>query len=255
MVFSLAQVTQVRRLTPHMARISLAGDGLSRLTVACPDAYVKLFFPRPGQERPVLPEMARDSWYQSYLAMPDDVRPPMRTYTVRAHRGAEVDIDFVLHGDTGPASRWALGAQPGDTIALLGTGGLHTVPAGTDWQLLIGDETAVPAIGAILERLAPGTVAHVYVEVDDPAEQQQFTTLGDVQVHWVHRQSRPHGERLLNAVRLARLPGGTPYGWISGEAAMVKYARRHLVGDRGFAKSAITFTGYWRRGVTHDNLV
>lgn len=73
-------------------------------------------------------------------------------------------------------------------------------------------------------------------------------------MHWVHRGSAPHGEPVLTAVRLAQLPEGTPYGWISGEAGMVKFARRHLVCDRGFSKSAITFTGYWRLGATHDQL-
>lgn len=250
----MAQVKQVRRLSPHMTRVSLVGEDLRQLKASCPDAYVKLFFPLPGQDVPPLPMPLDESWYRTYLAMPDDVRPPMRTYTVRSHRGAELDIDFVLHGDGGPASRWAHNARPGDTIAVLGTGGLHVVPEDTDWQLLIGDETALPAIGSILERLSPGAVAHAFIEVDGPAEEQQFTTLGDTRVHWVHRGAGPHGESVLNAVRLAQLPEGTPYGWISGEAGMVKYARRHLVRDRGFPKSAITFTGYWRLGATHDQL-
>ncbi|SFK24528.1 siderophore-interacting protein [Amycolatopsis sacchari] len=254
-VFCEIQVARVRRLSPHMARISFTGEGLRGLTATCPDAYVKLFFPLAGQERPELPDMLCDSWYQNYLGMPEEIRPPIRTYTVRAHRGTELDIDFVLHGDTGPASRWALSARPGQTIALLGTGGLHTVPAGTDYQLLIGDETALPAIGAILERLSPGAVAHAYIEVPSPAEQQRFTTLGNVEVHWLHRGAQAHGQAVLNAVRMARLPEGTPYGWISGEAGMVKFARRHLVNDRGIAKSNITFTGYWCRGATHDQLV
>ncbi|TVT15288.1 siderophore-interacting protein [Amycolatopsis acidiphila] len=237
-----------------MARVCLVGDDLRRMTATCPDAYVKLFFPLPGQDRPRLPELTAGSWYRTYLALPDEIRPPMRTYTVRAHRGAEVDIDFVLHGDAGPASRWVLGAQPGDTVAVLGPGGLHIVPPGTDWQLLIGDETALPAIGSILERLSPGAKAHAFIEVDGPAEEQRFPTLGDIRVHWVHRGSAPHGESVLNAVRMARLPEGTPYSWVSGEAGMVKSARRHLVRDRGFPKSAITFTGYWRLGATHDQL-
>ncbi len=246
---------QVRRLSPHMVRVSVTGEGLRRMTSPCPDAYVKLFFPLPGQDRPRLPELHDDSWYRTYLAMPDEIRPPMRTYTVRAHRGTEMDIDFVLHGDGGPASRWAHGARPGDTIAILGTGGLHIPPEDSEWQLLIGDESALPAIGAILERLSPGAVAHAFIEVDGPAEEQRFSTLGNVRTYWVHRGDAPHGESVLNAVRLARFPDGTPYAWISGEAGMVKYARRHLVNDRGFAKNAVTFTGYWRLGATQDQMV
>ncbi|MTD55089.1 siderophore-interacting protein [Amycolatopsis sp. RM579] len=237
-----------------MARVSLTGAQLRRITATCPDAYVKLFFPLPGQDRPRLPDLGSESWYRTYLAMPEETRPPMRTYTIRAHRGTEVDIDFVLHDDGGPAGTWAAAAQPGDQVTVLGTGGLHLPPPDTEWQLLIGDESALPAIGAILEQLPPGAIAHAFIEVDGPAEEQRFTTLGNIDVRWVHRGSAPHGESVLNAVRFARLPEGTPYSWISGEAGMVKFARRHLVRERGFAKSAITFTGYWRRGATQDQL-
>ena len=126
----LAQVVAARMVTLRTVRITLSGVDIECPT---PDAYVKLFFPLPGQAEPELaPPVAGDvvSWYQSYLAMPDDVRPPMRTYTVRAHRPsvAEIDVDFVLHGATGPGSSWASRAQFGDRIAFLGPSGVHYVP-------------------------------------------------------------------------------------------------------------------------------
>lgn len=250
-----AKVSGVRRLTPHMSRVTFSGPSLDDLA---PDQYVKVFFPQPGQPEPVLPEpLAGDevlSWYRTYLAMPDDVRPPMRTYTVRALRPAsqEIDIDFVLHGDEGPASAWASRASAGDRIALLGPHGLYEVPEGTTWQLLIGDETAIPAIGAIVEALPAGTRALVYVELADREDRQVFETRGAVELHWIVRDDRPVGEALLEAVRKADLPGGTPYAWVSGEASMVKYVRRHLVRERGVDKRAITFTGYWRHGMSEE---
>ncbi|HVV10748.1 siderophore-interacting protein [Amycolatopsis sp.] len=248
-----AQVTAVRRVTPGMARVSFAGDELHLCAGSCADAYLKLFFPLPGQEKPQLPDLPGDTWYRTYLAMPDEIRPPMRTYTIREHRGSELDIDFVLHGDGGPASRWANRVQPGDHVALIGPGGLHVVPEQTDWQLLVGDETALPAIGAILADLPRGAVARAYIEIDDLAEEQELATDGDVEINWVHRGSSPHGAALLSAVREAKFPDGAPYAWISGEAGMVKYARRHLVRERGVDKRAITFTGYWRKGVNQDD--
>lgn len=255
MEYRLARVNRVRRVTPHMMRVSLAGEDLRKVDVEAPDAYVKLFFPREGEQRPVLPPLLTDdvtSWYRTYLQMPDDIRPPMRTYTIRAHRGDEVDIDFVLHGDTGPAGKWACRAKPGDHVAFVGPAGLHSPPEDTDWQLLVGDETALPAIGAIVDGLPRGALAHVYVEIDGPAEEQRLTTAGDVRITWVHRTGG-HGTALLDTVRAAVFPGGKPYAWISGESGLVKHVRRHLVRDRGFDKRAITFTGYWRLGVNQED--
>ncbi|RSN08868.1 siderophore-interacting protein [Streptomyces sp. WAC 05977] len=250
-----AKVAGVRRLTPHMSRVTFSG---ASLVDQAPDQYLKVFFPQPGQAEPVLPApLAGDevlSWYRTYLSMPDDVRPPMRTYTVRALRPSaqEVDIDFVLHGDEGPASAWASRASEGDRVAFLGPHGLYDVPPGTTWQLLVGDETAIPAIGAIVEALPAGTRAVVYVEISDREDRQVFETQGTVELHWVVRGTGPVGDSVLEAVRKAELPGGTPYAWISGEANMVKLVRRHLVRERGVDKRAICFTGYWRQGMSEE---
>ncbi|MEV6908648.1 siderophore-interacting protein [Amycolatopsis sp. NPDC051071] len=250
-----AKVAGVQRLTPHMSRVTFSG---ATLEDQAPDQYLKVFFPQPGQTEPVLPAPLAGgevySWYKTYLAMPDDVRPPMRTYTVRALRPSarEVDIDFVLHGDEGPASSWASRASEGDKVAFLGPHGLYHVPEGTTWQLLIGDETAIPAIGAIVEALPTGTRAAIYIEISDREDRQVFETQGTVELRWVVRGSLPVGEAVLDAVRKADLPGGTPYAWISGEANMVKLARRHLVRERGVDKRAICFTGYWRQGLSEE---
>lgn len=250
-------VTAVRRLTPHLARVTFTGE-LDGFTSVAPDQYVKVFFPLPGQPRPQLPSTEADdvlSWYRTYLAMPDDIRPPMRTYTIRANRPEqhEIDIDFVLHGDGGPASAWASNAEPGHEVALLGPHGLYAVPDGATWQLLVGDQTAVPAIGAILEELPAAATARVFIEVDDSADRLSFATRGDVEVHWICRDSAAHGESVLAAVRDARLPKGSPYAWLAGEASLVKHARRHLVRERGVDKRSITFVGYWRLGRSEED--
>ncbi|HET6711723.1 siderophore-interacting protein [Amycolatopsis sp.] len=256
LTYHRAAVTAVRPLTPHMVRVTFAAESFREVPAGAPDQYVKVFFPLPGQEAPVLPETGSDvlSWYRTYLAMPDDVRPPMRTYTVRAHRpdAAELDVDFVLHGDSGPASAWASRARAGDRVAFLGPHGLYAPPDGSDWQLLVGDETALPAIGAIVERLPAGTRASVYVELADRADRQAFETRGTVEVHWVLRGTRPLGEALLEALRGAAFPGGTPYAWVSGEAGVVKSVRRHLVREREVDKRLICFTGYWRQGISEE---
>lgn len=262
MAYAPLRVRRAVPLTPSMVRITLTGEEPGALVDVGPDQYTKLFFPLPDQPRPVVPppldaEAGVMSWYQQYLAMPDEVRPPMRTYTIRAQRPelGELDIDFVLHPDhAGPASEWAARAAVGDEIGLLvPPHALYTPQADAAWQLLVGDETAIPAIGAIIERLAPGAVLRAFVEVSGAEDEQRFQTRGDVGIEWVCRGARPHGEAVVDAVRAAEFPTGAPYAWISGESNLVKFARRHLVREREIDKQAITFTGYWRKGRTEED--
>ncbi|MQA85466.1 MAG: siderophore-interacting protein [Streptosporangiales bacterium] len=262
------RVADVQRITPHMARVTFCGDDLADFTCDGPDQQVKLYFPKPGQTVPRLPkpDAYGDTmrWYEAYNAIPEHERPWMRSYTVRAHhpRGSMIDIDFVLHNDAGPATRWARLAKPGDTLGMFGPSSDYSrpVPIGTsiaaaDWFLLAGDETALPAIGTLLEWLPEGARAAAYVEVRDAAEEQELDTRGEVTVHWLHRGEVPagHSDVLVEAVRDAEFPPGSVFAWLAGEAGAVRALRRHLVNDRGIDKRSIDFTGYWRPRLTQDD--
>lgn len=237
-----AQVTRVDRVTPHMARITLGG--LEDFPGAGLDHRVKVFFPPPGEERPIYP--TGDDWWERWKVEP--VRAVFRTYTIRRHRPetGEVDIDFVLHGDAGPGSSWAANAAPGDQVGLWGPRAEYAPPAHADWVLLAGDETALPAIGAILESMPPTTTVRVLVEVGSATEQQSLVLPDDARLTWVHRDA---GESLLDAVKGADFPAGRPYAWVAGESGAVTQIRRHLVSDRGIDRRDIYFSGYWRKGV------
>lgn len=247
----LLEVTAVRRVTPRTVRVTFTGDGLDTLE-PWPDQQLKLLFPPPG--RPVrLPADDDDDvmrWYQAYLAIPEDERPVMRSYTVRDRGQATIDVDFVLHDDEtadGPATAWARTAAPGDVLGRYGPDAAYRRPLSTaDTLLIAGDETAVPAAATLLAEVRN---AVVFLEVPEAAEEQPLP--GDV--HWVHRDGAEHGDRLLEAVRGAKLPDGSVAAWLAGEATMVRALRRHLVGERGFAKGDIEFTGYWRRTLTQDD--
>jgi NADPH-dependent ferric siderophore reductase len=259
-------VTEVTRLTPHMARITFGGSDLADFHLAGPDQQVKLYFPRPGQTVPRLPAPGGAAegdvmrWYEAYHAIPEDERPWMRSYTIRAHhpRHTTIDIDFVLHDEGGPATRWARSARPGDTLGMFGPSAYFArpVPLGAaDWTLLAGDEAALPAIGTLLEALPEGARAVAYIEVAEAADEQTFDTEGEVSVHWLHRgtaRSR-HGGSLVEAVRSARYPQGSVFAWLGGEAGAVRTLRRHLVDERGIDKRAVDFTGYWRLRLTQDD--
>ncbi|WP_395105795.1 siderophore-interacting protein [Actinomadura sp. SCN-SB] len=236
-----AHVTRVTDLTPHMRRVTLGG--LTGFPGAGLDHRVKVFFPLPGEPRPIYP--TGDDWWERWQVEP--VRAVFRTYTIRKHRPSrgEVDIDFVLHGDGGPASQWAIQAAPGNEVGLWGPRAEYAPPPDTDWVLLAGDETALPAIGAVIESMPAHTRGRVMVEVADAAEEQPLDTPEGVHLEWLHRDT---GGSLTTALPGAALPPGTPYAWIAGESSAVKHLRRHLVNDRKVPRENIYFSGYWRRG-------
>ncbi|WP_320779029.1 siderophore-interacting protein [Streptomyces sp. CRN 30] len=270
-IFSL-QVARTRRLGPSLVRVTFAGPDLLAFHSDGMDQSLSLFLPRPGQPEPVVPLDYGDSWWQAWCDVPEDVRAVMRSYTLRALRRdadgdvTEIDIDFVLHGvgpgadaPAGPASRWAAAAAPGDRVALIGPAVADNrairfrPPEGTDLALIWGDETALPAAAAILESLPPGTRAHVWLEVRHAQDIQDLTTVADAEITWLVRT--PGAPTALDLIRETELPdGGQPYAWIAGEAGRVKELRRHLVRERGIDKRCVTFVGYWREGLTEEQL-
>jgi NADPH-dependent ferric siderophore reductase len=267
---SVIEVLRCRRVTPRMQRITFGGPDVARFAPVAPDQHVKLFFPRrPGGpiDIPVMPDDGDVTrWYSAYLQMPDDERPWMRSYTIRAHDPdrAQIDIDFVLHGaddgsgdgHAGPASAWAATAAPGERLGMLGPQVSYLrKPGEHTWKLIVGDETALPAIGALLESLGAQERALVFVEVQDAAEEQRLVSPGQVDLHWLHRGALAPGAStaLVDAVRAADFPAGPVFAWIAGEASGVRALRRHLVGERGLERRAVAFTGYWRLHRTQDD--
>lgn len=255
-----AEVLRTEIISPSFIRVTFGGPALGRFASGGRDQRFKLFLPQPGQHRPVVPTDPFD-WYPRWRAMDPAERAVMRSYTVREqrHDPEEVDVDFVLHGDTGPASRWAARALPGDPVVLLGPvvadnrGVDFRPPPDTDWLLLAGDETALPAISGILDTLPAAARALVWLEVPDPADRQWLPTRAQAEITWTCRDRSPVG--MHDAIRAADLPGGTPYAWIAGEAGGVRELRRLLLTEHGFDRHRVTFTGYWRRGRTEDQIL
>ncbi|GAA1120045.1 siderophore-interacting protein [Nocardiopsis composta] len=244
------QVVAVERVTPHMVRVVLGGDGLDGFEMGeCTDHYVKLLFTPPGTTYPEpfdLEAIRRDR--------PRAEWPVTRTYTVRAWdpESRELTIDFVHHGDTGLAGPWASAARPGDRIRMLGPGGGYAPGAEADWHLLAGDESALPAIAASVERLPAGREAHVFVEVAGPEEEQKLAAHSGVRVHWVHRGERRVGEALAAAVRGLDFPEGEVQAFVHGEAGFVKELRRLLRVEHRIPKERLSISGYWRLGRNED---
>lgn len=246
-------VASVRDITPNMRRVTFSGAGVAAYAsdeTRVPN--IKLIFPDPATgilSLPVNDGSPRLQW-------PDpDVRARVRTYTVRRldPAAAEMDVDFVRHGDEGLASAWAERAQPGDTIGAAAGGGV-TAPV-ADRYLIVGDETALPAIGRMLERLPAAAVGTVFVEVDGPAEEQDLIAPAGLELVWLHRGGAPAGTTTLltDAVKnhtFPDVPGEKVFAWISAESAVVLDLRRHLRNNVGMDRKSTLVIGYWKRGVS-----
>jgi NADPH-dependent ferric siderophore reductase len=244
------RVLRTERITPHMVRVVLGGEGLAAFDPdGSTDSYVKLLFPVPGVTYPEPFDMARIR-----EEFPRDQWPSNRTYTVRAwdpaHR--ELTIDFVVHGDEGLAGPWAAHVRPGETMRMLGPGGGYAPDPSADWHLLAGDESALPAIAAALEQMPAGAVVHAFVEVSGPEEEQKITTPDGTTVTWLHRGDRPVGTELVAAVRGLDFPEGDVHAFVHGEAGAVKDLRRHLRLERGVSAARLSISGYWRLGKSDE---
>lgn len=244
-------VRRVRRVTPRMARITFGGEDLADFASNGTDQHVAMYFYEPGTvlPRPFTAEAAR--------AMLPTAKPRLRRYTIRAHRPelAEVDMDFVLHGPDQLASGWAERVQPGEEAIWFGPSPAYVLSPEPTWTVLLGDETALPAMSVILEQLPAGQRAFALVEIADAAEEQELPTRADLSVTWLHRDGRPAGELLYEHGTQLELPEGQGRVWGGAERSTMRALRRHFVHDLGVARADTHLTAYWTAGETQDSEV
>ena len=295
-----ATVVRSERISPSFVRITFTGPDLAGFGFAGHDQRVKLLIPQPGRTLSDLP--SGPEWYVEWRALDERVRPVMRTYTVRDFRtgegGAELDVDFVLHGtdhahagEAGPMSTWAASAGPGAEVAIMGPdrpgrgrmwGAEWALPADAKSVLLAGDETALPAIGAILETLPAGVTATVCAEIPESADIPSWHERPGATITWLvrgdgsargtalreavqtaleqlcaapARESEASFDKPEDAVLLWDIPeaeAGEPapgaYVWMAGEAGVMRELRRLARGHFALPRSAIACMGYWRQG-------
>lgn len=245
------EVVAVERLTPQLYRVVLTGDDLADLPVgAFTDHYVKVLFPGPGADY-----RAPFDVEQIKAAYPKQQWPRTRSYTVRAWdpERRRLTLDIVYHGDVGVGGPWVAGAQPGDTLQLLGPGGGYAPRDDSAWHLLVGDACVLPAIAVTLERIPAGHRAIAVIEVEDEREQLALPTAADARIVWVHRAATPDDDdRLLHAVEALELPDGPWDAFLHGEATSVRRIRKHLLADRGVDPQRFSVSGYWKRSRTDE---
>ena len=250
------QVTRTEWISKHMVRVYAGGDSFESFAerFAAKDAtdqYIKIFFLDPSLdvELPVNVTELKET-------LPADKLPVTRTYTVRRldHGTREVVVDFVVHGEEGLAGPWAAQAKPGDWMMFNGPGGAYRPAAGADWYLFAGDDSALPAVAAAIETLAPDARGHAFLEVDSEADVQQLDAPAGLEVHWLFRHGQTPGTATLLRDAVAGLdwPEGTVDAFVHGERDAVKSLRDVLFKDHGLSRGQVSISGYWAYGRAED---
>ncbi|MEM0984923.1 MAG: siderophore-interacting protein [Pseudomonadota bacterium] len=284
------EVVRTERLSPSFRRITFGGDSVRDMATWGADQRVKLYLPLASQRFHALPPQ---DWNVAWQALDAADRPARRSYTIRAirHQADELDIDFVLHGDSGPASAWATRAQPGDRIQIAAPNRAFSGPyVGYEWRpsplatkvLVVGDETALPAIANIMEDAAERGVSSTVsaiVTVPDPEDSLAAGNAAST-IQWLARTGDVSHDGIVGAVAALGIEGlenlcaqpvedasddpagrmwdpamdveGEVYVWIAAEAGLVRRFRTELRKRCGLPKQATSLMGYWYSGRPFD---
>jgi NADPH-dependent ferric siderophore reductase len=229
----LLDVTRVERMSPGFVRVTLGGAELEGFTSLSFDDHLKIF-------------LGLDA------SVPDD-RGIMRDFTPRSFDPAklELTLEFALHGE-GAATAWAAQVAPGQQLWIGGPRGSLVIPTDYDWQLLIGDETALPAIARRLEEMPSGANVFTFIQLDDAADRRKLETRAKLVEMWM--ATRPDG--LAEAMKDFKTPTGEGFAWAAGEAKAISAVRAVLVDTHGLDKDHIRAAAYWKSGTSahHENL-
>ena len=246
-----ARVLSVRRIAPPLVRVTLSSADFADFTSAGPADHVRVFFPDaatgeliaptpagPGEDGIVRPDRASVS--RDFTPLPRSV-----------DGGVELDLDFFVHPDPGPASAWAESARPGDELVVVGPRGSRRAPQDIDGLLLICDETSLPSAGRWIREVPPGTTVDVVAAVAGAGD-WVGGYLGDapgvgVRTHIVEPDAAGGGI-LAVLDRIGPVGEGT-FVWAAGEASSLVPVRRHLRRTLGLRPAQAQISGYWRRGV------
>lgn len=241
--FRRVSVKRIESLSPRLRRIVVGGEELGGMVIDEPAASVRLLVPSPGTEQLQMPE-----WTGNEFLLADGTRAPIRTFTPRYldTENLELTLDVVSH-DVGLATDWAASAAPGDEVAVSGPGRGFELDPDAESYLLIGDETAIPAISQLLESISATTSVETHIEISGPTCRVPLPEHPQSSVEWhvLAEGARP-GSELVEAV--VGLPELADHLWVAGEAAAMQKIRKHLFGERGLERSQATVRGYWKLG-------
>ena len=226
----LLTVQRTERITPNMHRITFGGEGLAGFPEDIASAYLKIAFPDQGADA-------------------------VRSYTVRSFdpESLELEVDFVVHGDHGIASGWAERASAGDTVKAGGPGPKKLLDLSGDWFLVVGDMSALPAIGANLARLPTHAKGYALIEVLDEADRQPLEAPANVAVQWiVNPNPEDSASLVMDAVGALEWLDGRCEAWVAGELDTVRAVRSYLKSERDLTRQQLYASSYWQFGSTDE---
>ena len=242
-------VDRIWRITPNMIRVTFSGAALDGIPTDRAGGNCKLMISNPGQT------LAEFSDQFDRPIGPDNPKPTTRTYTVRGFRTdpLEMDIDFVAHGDEGPASAWAEAAKPGDFIGFAGPGAAKVLDFDGDWWLVAADPSAIPVATVALESMPRDAKGLAIFEITDPADRQDIAAPDGVEMRWLHHPN-PHkpSDEQERIVRDIPWPEGRVRTCIAGESGVIKTLRGFLHNERNVPRADTYISGYWKIGLVED---
>lgn len=237
-------VSAARHITPNMIRVTLTAPELRDIPAGCEGAHCKIMLPEDGQSAGA---------FAAQLA--DGPRSMTRTYTIRHARPErqEIDVDFVAHGDEGPASAWARRAAPGSFCGFAGPGPVKLTEFYADWYLVAADMSALPVAAATLEAMPRDARGVALFEITSEEDRQVIDAPPGIAMNWL-LQPDPHApsdaqERLI---RTLDWPSGTVQTCIAGESGVIRALRAFLHNEKGLSKKDTYISGYWKIGLVED---
>lgn len=216
-------------VTPNMMRVTLGGDQLEGFPTGTDGGYVKLRLPD--------------------LHNPEET--VVRTYTIRAQRASEIDVDFALHGlgkSGGPATRWAVAAEVGNTITLGGPGPAKPLIEPFERCFIVGDMTALPAISVNLEKLDQAARGKAVIEIISKDDIQQLKHPTGVEIDWVINPKPGSYDVLSNHVQNLPWQDVKTYAWVACEFSTMKALRTYFREVRKLDKTELYVSSYWKNG-------
>ena len=235
-------------LSPNFIRVTFAGPELEGFPQGQEGANCKLVLPRDGESREA---------FEAYHAPdgPSEKVHPVRTYTVRAYRAdtLELDIDFVAHGDEGPATRWAQGAKEGSFLGFFGPSQPKLTEFYADWYLIAADLSAMPVAEATLEKFPADAQGFAVFEVPLEADIRPVSVPAGITVTWLVQDDiyRPSTAQ-LDTIKALPWRDGVVQTCIAGESSVIRALRDYLHNQRQVPKKDTYISGYWKIGLIED---
>lgn len=244
--------------TPHYIRITFTGDDIPLFAETTPGVNNKILIPPAGVNEIHFPDFNYETG--EWTHPPEHLKPTIRTYTHRAFdlEKNEMTIDFVAHGENGPASAWAIHAKPGDLLGVLMRAKGSVLYPKADWYLLAADATGIPVIAAILETLPSTATGVAYIEIPGKEDEQELKTEADIQINWIYNTTPGENKLLADAVRTVRIPeqeNTTRFGYVAAEFSSVKDIRQFLRKEQAWDQSELYAYSYWKFGASEDGSV